>query len=45
MSFLLAFVLSHFCETPTAWAEHTPSGWIAVCGDDDGNRLWVIWPG
>jgi hypothetical protein len=39
MSFLISFVISLYCGTPTAWVERTPAGYVPMCGDEDGNPV------
>lgn len=42
LGFVLAWLLSHMCDTPTAWVERDPDGaFIPRCGDDDGNVVYL----
>lgn len=41
IAFLVAFLASLFCGTPTSWVDLTGDTPTAVCGDDDGNTVTV----
>lgn len=39
-----AAAVARECATGTGWHEYAPGGWVAVCGDDDGNALFTVRP-
>jgi hypothetical protein len=42
LTFIIAYLTSGLCQTSTAWVERSPHGWIAACGDEDGNPLPMV---